>query len=106
MGMTRSVKVHIGPLQFRDYPGPVAVAPRFRAGLDDACEGMIESGRNSLFAQCPFQAARDPETVRKEHGARVGGPPENRLALAVPGKDAAPVGVEQPGDRKVSANGQ
>ena len=79
---------HLG----HDPGAGLAVARRRGAGLDDArgrrcrCAPRSRGVRRSgdRLAQRP----RQPELGRQQHHARVGRPPEHRLAVAVPGEDA------------------
>ena len=53
-----------------------------------------------------LQAARDMKMFRKEDGARIGRPPEDRLTFVVPGKDAMTVRFQQPFRLKIAADGK
>ena len=46
------------------------------------------------------------EFVGEEYGPGIGRPPQNRLIVAVPGKDAVPVGFEQSFGSQVAADGE
>src|SRR5690606_1661823 len=41
-----------------------------------------------------------------KHGARIGAPPQDRLAARVPGEDAASIGLEQTRRRQIPACGK
>src|SRR5690606_333900 len=66
----------------------------------------IDSGFEAAVAQAFCQASRYLEVGRSKHGARIGTPPQDRLAARIPGEDPPPVGFEQPRRRQVSASGQ
>ena len=46
------------------------------------------------------------EFVGKEHGPGIGRPPQDGLVVVVPGKDAVPVGFEQPFWSQVATDGE
>src|SRR5215204_1793760 len=49
---------------------------------------------------------RDVHPPWPQHRARIGRPPEDWVALAEPGKDPAPIGIEQAPRREGSAGGE
>src|SRR3546814_3483289 len=71
---------------------------------------VLERGVGAHLPAAAAQAAPEPgrqaHPVGAEHHARVRRPPQDRLALRVPGKDAVGVGVEQPGWRQVAARSE
>ena len=69
-------------------------------------EGTVQGDPQATAAQPFAQAARDPDLLGEEHGARVRGPPEDGVARAEPGEDAVAVGVEQPLRAEVAADGE
>ena len=65
-------------------------------------EGDVED----TGTKASFQAARDMKIFGKENGPGVGRPPQDRLIIAVPGKDAVAIGFEQPLWAQVAPNGE
>ena len=49
---------------------------------------------------------RDVHLRRAQHRARIGRPPQDRIAFVEPGKNAAPIGIEQPPRRERAAGGE
>ena len=84
-GIEMPVQFQIGGAHGFGDPGAVGVIARFGAALDDAGEIRVESDLKALLAQQFGQAARQVEFIRKQHRARVGRPPEQRLPVGKPG---------------------
>lgn len=104
MGVTAVVQGGIGGAHGRCDPGAGGVRARPRAGGDDGFERGVERERESTVAQALGEAARDVHVGRREHGTRCRRPPQDRLAVGVPGEDAAAVGLEQARRAEVAAN--
>ena len=62
----------------------------------DTPKAGIERDGKHVRAKPSLEAVRDMELVRKQDGARIRRPPEDGLIVVVPGKDAMPIGFEQP----------
>ena len=63
--------------------------------LHHVMKALVECDVEQAGAKTSFQAARDMEFAGKEDGPGIGRPPQDRLIVAVPGKDAVAVGFEQ-----------
>src|SRR5690606_32782103 len=105
-GMTHAVQRGIGARHLRGDPGIAGAGPGLGASLEDACEVPVERYPEHLAPELAAQAARHLEVLQFEDAARVRRPPQYRLAAAVPGKDAAPVGIEQAVRSEIAADGQ
>jgi hypothetical protein len=99
------------------YPGAGAGAARLGAGAHDGFEGRVEAdfpaavalrSAPALFeaAQRLAQAVGNAEIGGLEHHARIGAPPENRLAVRIPGENALAIGVQQAQRRQIRAGRQ
>ncbi|MNF66815.1 hypothetical protein D3C84_486130 [compost metagenome] len=106
MGMALLVQLQIGGLHLVGDPGAVGIGARGGAGLDDGGEVVVEGDPVALLAQQLFQAAGNMQFVRQQHRARVGRPPENWLAILVPGETAVAVRLHQPLGAQVAAGGK
>ena len=98
----------VGGLHLGHDPGAVlALARGVRALGHHPCDVVVEAdfaaGRAQEAAQRLAQRVRQLEVGRAQQHARVGRPPEHRLAGAVPGKDAVRIGVAQPRDGQATA---
>ena len=63
--------------------------------LHHVTKTAVERDAEDAGTEASFQAARNVEFFGKEHGPGIGRPPQNRLIVAVPGKDAVAVAFEQ-----------
>ena len=106
VGVAGHVQPVVGVLHvFRD-PGAVLARAGLGTGLDDGLEVGVETDVEAPVAQHLAQAAVHAELVREQHHARVRAPPQDGLALLVPGEDAAAVGGQQARLRQIAAHGQ
>src|SRR5262245_28158909 len=95
MGEPQAVQVLVGRDHFAGDPGPLRPVP---AGPDDLAECPIESDRELAGSDRPAEPAGDVQPAADvEHGPRVGGPPEDRVAVAEPGEHPLGVGPEEAG---------
>ena len=88
---------------------PRAGLPRARyscARLDHGTKRAIGTDLQWLLLQALAQRPRDAELVDEQYHPRIGTPPQDRLAVAVPGENALPVGVLQPLGCEVVARGE
>src|SRR5690606_11063260 len=60
----------------------------------------------AFVAQALAKRAGDLERLAEKHHARVGRPPQHRLAARIPRKDAAPVSREQALEREIAARAE
>ena len=91
------VEALVGSDHIRHQPGAAVFVSGFRAGLNDGVEVPVHGRTEPASAQRFMQASGDAEPVRNEHGPGVGRPPEDGVAVAEPGEDPAPIGVDQAG---------
>src|SRR5262245_45551394 len=95
MGEPQAVQVLVGRDHFAGDPGPLRPVP---AGPDDLAECPIESDRELAGSDRPAEPARDVQPAADvEYSPRVGGPPEDRVAVAEPGEHPLGVGPEEAG---------
>ncbi len=111
MGHAGAVQAHIGLHHGGQDPGAaLAVARRLRASLDHPLEVVVDAHVETLLGLQLLnrlaQRAVQAELAREQHHARIGAPPKNGLARAVPGKDAARVRGHQRGHVQHAAGGQ
>ena len=66
----------------------------------------VERDAEYAGTKASLEAARDMEFFGKEDGPGIGRPPQDGLVVAVPGKDAVPVGFEQPLWAQVASDGE
>lgn len=96
MGIAEFVQARVGVQHFICDPGS-----SFGILLARPCtlfhhvpEADIKRDGVHILAKPSPEAAGDMELIGKQHGARIGRPPENRLIVVVPGKDALSIGFE------------
>ncbi|MCY1415782.1 hypothetical protein D9M71_312760 [compost metagenome] len=106
MGVTLLVQFQIGGLHLVGDPGAVGVGSRCGAGLDDSGKVLVEGDSIALLAQQFSQAAGDMQFFREEYRARVGGPPQDWLAILVPGETTMAVSLHQSFRAQVAAGGK
>jgi hypothetical protein len=90
----------VGLLHLRHDPGTgLALARGGGAGRDHGRCVMVDAqfatGKTQEAANRLLQRRVQLEVLHLQHHARVGAPPQQGLALAVPGKDAEPIGRQQ-----------
>jgi len=91
------VQPGVGRLHFSGDPGFRLVPSRGCAGFDDLRKSLVSRhGKPPLVVAAP-QTARNVNIVGNDHAARRGRPPQDGLALGVPGKNTQPVRVDQTG---------
>lgn len=95
VGNSAQVQLLVGQLHRRGDPGAVGVVTRRGTSLDHRPEVTVESDFEALLAQALGQAAGNVQFVGEQDGARVGRPPEDRLAILVPGEAAVAIGCDQ-----------
>ena len=74
-----------------------------RAGVHDIAKNRVKAYFVIGIAQGFRQRTGYLQFVWEKHHARIGAPPQDRLARRVPGKDSAPVGGEESARAEVSA---
>ena len=72
--------------------------------LHHIAKALVERDAEEAVAKASFQAARDMKLIGKEDGSGIGRPPQDRLIVAVPGKDSVTVGFEQSLGSQVSSD--
>ena len=88
-------------------PGAAAFAiARRGAGAHHLRENGVGADFVGVPAQGLAQRLGKAKLGGEQNHARVGAPPQNRITGAEPGKDAAPVGRQQPFRRQVAAGGE
>src|SRR2546427_1596486 len=87
-------------------PGPGFAPARRGAARHHFTEGGVEAHLVAAVAQGLCERARYLELLGIEDHARVGAPPENRIALGKPRKNAAAVTLEQALGGEISARGE
>ena len=100
------VELEVGGAHLRRQPRAARPQLAAAARTDDVAERRVQPCHISAVAHRLGEAARDAQLIRKQHGARVRAPPQDRLTARVPGEDAASIGGEQPGRRQVTAGGE
>ncbi|KAG1437608.1 hypothetical protein G6F57_020180 [Rhizopus arrhizus] len=96
VGETEVVQLAVGLDHRRADPGAIlARAGRGGTGLHHPAEGRVGGDFPRAAAQLATEAAGQVHTLGAKHHARVRRPPQDRLALAEPWKDAAGIGVQQ-----------
>ena len=100
------MQLQVGRLHGCGDPGAVGIRARRGTGLNDLAELLVEGDLVALLAQAFLQAARYMQFVWEQYGARVGRPPENRLAILKPGEAAVPVSLNQAFGAEIAARGQ
>ena len=75
---------------------PSSTRPKARVDGDE------ERGLLQLLAQ----RVRDVQPRRRQHGARIGRPPQHRIAVVEPREDAVTIGIHQPLQRQRAAGGE
>mmetsp|Transcript_4831 Transcript_4831/g.17078 ORF Transcript_4831/g.17078 Transcript_4831/m.17078 type:complete len:248 (+) Transcript_4831:528-1271(+) len=101
----------VGGLQLGHDPGAVlAVARRAGAGPQHGGPVVVDANfaarRGGEALHRLAQRARQLEVRRLQHHARVGRPPQRRLAGAIPREDATPIGRLQARGRQRRARGE
>jgi len=79
---------------------------RRSAGAHDGLEGRVHADCVIAAREALAQRARHFEFGREQHHARIGAPPQHRLAVAEPREDAVAVGVGQARDGQVGPRGE
>jgi hypothetical protein len=87
-------------------PGTCLAIARLGACEQHFREAGIGPNLVIILAQALAKRTRHVELGRHEHHSRIGAPPQNRLTVAVPRKNAVPVCIEQALDRKLAARGK
>ena len=91
----------------RRDPGAALPLPRrARARADDRAEVGVDARLERAGAHPLAQRARHAELRDVQHHARIGAPPQDRLAVRVPRKDALAIGGDDALGRQVRAGGQ
>ena len=98
--MAYAVQRGVGRLHLRQDPcAALAISWRICAGRNHGCKIMVNANlaarRGEKGSQGFAQTAVQLEILRPQHHARIGAPPKNRLACAVPREDALAVGCNQ-----------
>ncbi|MNZ81536.1 hypothetical protein D3C78_1002070 [compost metagenome] len=106
MGKTLLVQFQVGRLHAVGDPGAVGVVAGGGAGVDDSGKVLVEADLVVTLADELAQRARHVQFVGKQHGTRVGRPPEDRLAVLVPGEAAVAIGLHQAFGAQVAAGGE
>src|SRR5512134_1868196 len=108
MGVTHFVECRIGFDHCRRDPGAAFRILRAGAGASDhyLAEAGVESDREMGATNRSVKTARNMQFHGEEDGTRVGRPPEDRLIVVVPGKDAVAVRLEQPLRLQIAADGE
>src|SRR5574340_184624 len=101
--VTHLVQRAIGRDHVFTYPCAVMPAARRGAGAHHLPEGGVTAHFISGVAQHLGERAGDPDLARDQHHARVGAPPQGRLAGIEPREDAVPVGLQQARRGQVAA---
>ena len=87
-------------------PGAGLTVPRLPAALDHLAKSRIGAHLEARVAHGARQRARYLQLGGEQNHARIGAPPQDRLVLAEPRKDAVSVGFQQSGYRQVAAGGK
>ncbi len=96
----------VGRHHRRGNPGAACPLPWRGAGAHHLGEGGVDTQLEAGVAHALGQRTGDAHLVRHQHHARVGTPPQDRLAGVEPGKDAVAVGIQQALRRQVAAHRQ
>lgn len=92
MGKAHTVQLRIGCLHFFGDPGPVAGLCSDSGALgNDLGKCTITGNFNRAVAEIPLEPSGDSKFTGKKHEPRVGVPPEQRVAVGIPRKDAKAV---------------
>src|SRR5260221_3953909 len=76
------------------------------AGLDHLAERGVHARLLRAAIDAPGERARNPELGREEHHARIGRPPQDRVAPGEPREDAMAVGLPEALRRQCAARAQ
>ncbi len=90
----------------RRNPGSLLRRTRRRAAAYDVTEGRVEADLRRGSANLAAQAPRQVEVARQQHTARIWRPPEQRLMLVIPRKNAVSIRVQQTLDAEVAAGSE
>ncbi len=100
------VQMDVGLLHRCGDPGAVRIAARACAALDHVAEGAVERHLEIALTHPLAQAARDMQLIRIEHCARIRRPPQQRLAVLIPGEAAMSIGRQQPIGAQIASGRQ
>ena len=87
-------------------PGPGGAGAKLAAGFHDGTKGPVAGDPERFLLQELSHAAGDPQIGGKEDAARIGRPPEDRLAFGIPGKDPLGIGAQEALRGEVAADGE
>ena len=107
VSVAKRVKVAVGHRHLPCDPRAVLrIAHDARASIDHRSECRVHAHFKVASPDAFRQRARQPILVGVQHHPRIGTPPQQRLALAVPGVDTAPIGVDDALRRQIAAGRQ
>lgn len=107
MRVTQPVQLDVGAADRRHDPGAaLAAAGQLCAVGDHGLEGAIGGHDPVATAQLAAEAARQVQGVGGDHHARIGAPPQRRLARREPREDALRIRAHEPFRLQSAAPGQ
>ncbi|MNT06565.1 hypothetical protein D3C72_1412360 [compost metagenome] len=106
MGEALLMQFEVGRLHAVGDPGAIGVVAGRRAGFDHGGKILVETDLVMALADELAQRARYVQFVGKQHRTWVGRPPEDRLAVLIPGEAAVAVGLYQAFGAEVAAGGK
>ena len=106
VGLSGPVQAFVGCHHLGHDPGAWRAGARPGTAADDRTEGLVGSDPVAATPTQPGHRPTDVNVLRIEHRARIRAPPQGRLARLEPGKDAAPVRLEQSLDTQVTTDGE
>ena len=87
-------------------PGTILAASRLGAPPHDLLEAIVQRDLQAAGTKRLAQRARDMDLIREQHHSRVGTPPQDRIFITEPGKDAVGVRIEQTLRRQIGTRRQ
>jgi hypothetical protein len=101
VGVAEPMQARVGVEHVGGDPGVLALA----AAAHYIVECLVDGEAELAGPDGAGQAARDVEAIEFEDGARLGRPPQDRIAFVVPREDAAAIGAQQRLGPQIAADG-
>mgnify|MGYP003605892069 CR=1 FL=1 len=103
MGVPVAMQVDVRLAHARGDPGAVLARPwRLGACRDHLLERGVRPDLPRAVPEAAAEARRQAHAIGGEHHARIGRPPQRRLAGREPRKDAVTIGIQQARQRQVA----